>query len=87
MAAMGFQYDRPFAIIEDFLGRLGPLSTTKYEGGNVDAELQALLEDEIAAAVADVPCRAAYVETYRAAVLDRFDEFRTLFDEASTDPG
>jgi len=49
-------------------------------------ELQQLFTDEVAVAVANVPCEAPYTETYRAVATERFAEFRSLYDAALSAP-
>lgn len=78
LADRGYSYDSRMSLMEDFSARLGPLSRRRYEGEDVEAELRALLDQEIAVAVANVPCEAAYVEEYRSVVFDRFAEFTTV---------
>jgi hypothetical protein len=85
MADQGYVYDSQRALMESLYARLGPLSSARFNGEDVDDELSALMNDEIAIAVANVPCRAAYEQTYRAVVFERFAEFRVLFDAAMGD--
>lgn len=74
MATAGFTFDTPMAMRTSFYQRLG--------GGPDRAELQQLHRDEVAAAVANVACEAAYQATYRNVITDRVNEFRGLFDAA-----
>ena len=84
LAAKGFEYDAPMALRQDFYTRLGPLDVRKYAGENVDDELRQLLNDEIAVAVANVPCQSAYEQEYRSIVLERFSDFKALWTSAAT---
>lgn len=72
MAAAGFTYDSPAAMTDEF-GRREARS---------EAELQALLADEIVVATVNVGCVEPYTSTYRAVVADRFAEFQVLYDTA-----
>lgn len=74
LAAAGYTFDSPMAMRESFY--------TRMNSGLRRDDLERLNTEEVAVAVVDVPCEAAYTADYRAVVLDRFGEFRTLYDTA-----
>lgn len=80
MAAAGLDYDDPQSMRESFNDRVNLGSPTHDE-------LQQLLTEEIAVAVANVPCEAAYTAAYRDTVTTRFREFHDLLDTALVNPG
>ncbi len=73
MASAGYQFTDQMAMIQPFY--------TRMNSGISHAELEQLFHEEVATAVANVPCDAAYRATYRAVATDRFTEFRGLVNQ------
>jgi len=79
MSTAGYDYEKPQAMLEAFYSRLN--------SGIGRDQLQQLFNEEVAAAVANVPCDAAYKSTYRDVATARYEEFRNLVDAARGSPG
>lgn len=73
MAAAGFDYESPQQMTESFYIAMNSSSSEALEG---------LGAEEVAVAVANVPCEAEYRAVYREVVAGRFDEFKELLDTA-----
>lgn len=70
MAAAGFDYDEPQQMRQSF-----------YSALNAD-DLEALFAEEVAVAVANVPCEAEVIEVRRDVIASRFDEYKALLRSA-----
>ena len=79
MATADYDYANPQAMLEAFYSRLN--------SGIDRDQLQQLFNEEVAVAVANVPCDAAYRSTYRDVATERYGEFRNLVDAARGSPG
>lgn len=74
MAGAGFDFETPMQMRETFYRRMNT--------ANRQEPLEEIFDDEVRVAVANVPCESAYTATYRQAISDRFDEFKTFFETA-----
>lgn len=70
MTAAGFSYDDPQQMRQSF-----------YSALNSD-DLEALFNEEVAVAVANVPCEAEIIEVRRDVIASRFDEYKALLQSA-----
>lgn len=73
MNSAGFDFENPDAMRSSFYERMVDIT---------QEELEALHDDEVIVATANVPCEAPYTETVRQVVTDRFGEFRSLYESA-----
>lgn len=73
MDAAGFSFEDPFQMRSSFW--------TAFNTPDVDVEQR--FTEEVAVAVANVPCEAAYTDVYRDVVANRFDEFITILEAAA----
>lgn len=72
MAAAGFDYDNP-----------EQMRSTFWDAFSLSGdELEQRFNEEIAVAVANLPCEAAYTQTVREVAADRLDEFTTMIQSA-----
>ncbi len=71
MEAAGFEYGSPQAMRGSFYARI-----------TTGEALEPIFADEVAVAVANVPCEAAYSAVVRTVIDDRFHEFTAMFDAA-----
>lgn len=69
----GFDFENPEALRSSFYDRLVDMS---------QGELEALHDEEVIVATANVPCEAPYTEAVRQVVADRFGEFKSLYESA-----
>lgn len=69
----GFDFENPDAMRSSFYDRMVDMS---------QGELEALHDEEVIVATANVPCEAPYTEAVRQVVADRFGEFKSLYESA-----
>lgn len=82
MAASGYDYDDPAAVVVDFRSRLSGLGVPgqTFDPDSPEyAEAQQLMAAEIAVATANAECIPPYTEALRAAIVDHFDEYKQIF--------
>lgn len=79
MSGAGYEYTTPMAMLESFYLRMN-------DGIKHDA-LERLFAEELAVAIANVPCHAAYKLAYRDVASSRYGEFRDLVDAARAAAG
>lgn len=85
MAASGFSADDPATITEGFYSQLfeyEPWSWPIDAGTAEYTAVEAILSDEIATATAHATCVEPYNTVLRQAVLDHFDEYKSIFAAA-----
>lgn len=74
LAASGFRFATRMSMLESFYSRMN--------SGISHDQLEQLFVEEVAVAVANVPCDAAYRAVYRAVVLERIGEYESFFAAA-----
>jgi hypothetical protein len=78
MIEAGFEFGAPQTMRQQFWNRVGQSPD--------EAQLDAIFEDEVRAALANLNCEPSYLETYRAVMTQRFNEFESLVESALNDP-
>jgi hypothetical protein len=85
MGAAGFDHDDPATIDDAFSTRVydaGYSGDPVAEGSPEYAEIEQIMAEEITLATANAACVEPYTATVREVVLDRFGEYKAIFEAA-----